>query len=105
MGVYMNILGTVLFPVSYMPLACYRKLWFQQNGVSPHFAIVVCPFLMKWIRRGATTEWPAKSLNITQLDLFLWGHATMSVLQFCRLKFSCLQQLRKSKLKTNLNIY
>jgi hypothetical protein len=57
MGVmYMNMLETVLFPVLDMPLACYRELWFQQNGVGPHFATVLCLFMMKWIRRGATTE-------------------------------------------------
>jgi hypothetical protein len=41
-AMYLNTVGTFLFPVlEDMPLVYQRKLWFQQDGVCPHFATAV----------------------------------------------------------------
>jgi hypothetical protein len=31
-------------------------------------------FIGRWIGRGSTIKWPARSPDLTPLDFFLWGH-------------------------------
>ena len=45
----------------------------------PHFGIAVrghltASFGARWIGRGGSTAWPARSPDLTSLDFFLWGY-------------------------------
>lgn len=56
-----------------------RRLWLQQDGAPPHFALIVRHFLNenyngRWIGRGGPVNWPACSPDLTSLDFFLWGY-------------------------------
>jgi hypothetical protein len=51
---------------------------FQQDGAPCHYAIIVCDYLDRrfpgrWIGRGGTQPWAARSPDITPLDSFLPG--------------------------------
>ena len=40
-----------------------RRMWFQQDGAAPHFALIVRDFLNqqyagRWIGRGGPVNWP-----------------------------------------------
>lgn len=60
-------------------LATRQRLWLQQDGASPHFAVIVRQFLNnhyngRWIGRGGPVNWPANSPDMTSPDFFLWGY-------------------------------
>jgi len=53
---------------------------FQQDGAPCHYAIIVVDYLYRrfpgrWIGRGGTQPWAARSPDLTPLDSFcLWFH-------------------------------
>lgn len=53
------------------------EIIFMQDGAPPHFANIVRTFLDKtftsWIGRRGTTDWPARSPDLTPCDFALWG--------------------------------
>lgn len=56
----------------------WADVYFQQDGASAHFARLVRQYLNivfpnRWIGRGGTIAWPARSPDLTPLDFFLWG--------------------------------
>ncbi|OXU29899.1 hypothetical protein TSAR_000995 [Trichomalopsis sarcophagae] len=56
-----------------------RRMWFQQNGAAPHFALIVQQFLNqnyrgRWIGRGGPVNWLPNSPDLTSLDFYLWGY-------------------------------
>lgn len=60
--------------------------YFQQDGAPCHFAIVVRSYLddlfpRRWIGRGGSINWAARSPDLTPLDFFLWGHLKHKVYQ------------------------
>jgi hypothetical protein len=55
------------------------KMWYRYNGASAHFsrgALEYCnrTFLGNWIGYGGPASWPACSLDLMRLHVFLWGH-------------------------------
>jgi len=51
---------------------------FQQDGAPCHYAMIVRdyldrPFPGRWIGRGGTQTWAARSPDLTPLDFFAWG--------------------------------
>jgi hypothetical protein len=51
----------------------------RQHGSAPHFGRQVTAFMNqhfpdRWIGRGGSAAWPARSPNLSPLDFFLWGH-------------------------------
>ncbi|EZA49460.1 hypothetical protein X777_11958 [Ooceraea biroi] len=53
-------------------------MWFQHDGVPPHFVRIVKDFLNiryahRWIGRGGYVAWPPRSPDLTPIDFFLWG--------------------------------
>lgn len=55
------------------------RLFFQQDGAPPHYALQVRRFLdntfnERWIGRRGPIEWPPRSPDLTPMDFFLWGH-------------------------------
>ena len=52
---------------------------FQQDGASPHYAIIVRNWLDqklpgRWLGRRGPIEWPARSPDLAPCDFFLWGY-------------------------------
>jgi hypothetical protein len=53
----------------------------QHDGALPHYHNELCAFLNRtfpgwWMGRGGPITWPPRSLDLTSLDLFLWGLMT-----------------------------
>lgn len=75
---------TRLFPDIQIANTLDSRIWFQQDGAPPHFAVAVREFLHRtfpdrWIGRRGTVEWPARSPDLTPLDFFLWGYLKSKV--------------------------
>lgn len=56
-----------------------RTMWLQHDGASVHNHWIVREFLdqsypNRWIGRGGTIPWPARSPDLTPMDFFLWGY-------------------------------
>lgn len=56
-----------------------QKIWFQHDGCPAHYSLDVRNFLNdcfpnRWIGRGGTINWPARSPDLVPCDFFLWGH-------------------------------
>jgi hypothetical protein len=52
---------------------------FQQEGALQHWGRIVrdyldATFLNRWLGRDGPFAWPPQSLDITPLDVFLWGY-------------------------------
>ena len=61
-----------------VPLDIHRRLSFQHDGATPHFASAVHYHLnrclrQRWIRRDGPTAWPRRSPDLTPLDFFFCG--------------------------------
>lgn len=61
-----------------LPLDVLRKLWFQHDGAPPHNSRIVkdhlnLEFPRRWIGRGGSVLWPARSPDLSKEDFFLWG--------------------------------
>ena len=59
-------------------LGIRRRMWFQQDGASAHFGVEMLHYLdlqfpNRWIGRNGPVSWPARSLDLTPLDFYLWG--------------------------------
>jgi hypothetical protein len=62
-----------------VPLDIRRRMWFQHDGAPAHFHIGVRDYINarfphRWIGRNGPVSWPARSPDMTPLDLFFWGH-------------------------------
>lgn len=62
----------------FWPLVQEDNYFFQQDGATPHYAIVVRDWLNqtmpeRWIGRRGPVEWPSRSPDLTPMDFFLWG--------------------------------
>lgn len=69
-----NLFLNNLIPSLFDPL-----VWFQQDRTLQHFAQNVWTYHKKefpnsWIGKTGQIQWPAKSPDLTPLDLFLWGY-------------------------------
>jgi hypothetical protein len=69
---------------------------FQQDGAPPHWGLPVGQFLdmfpASWTRRGGPIAWPARSLDLTAMDFFLWVYTKDQVYHT---RVTCLQDLNK----------
>jgi hypothetical protein len=64
-----------LFPNPLDPDLPDERIWYQQDGAPPHYAVIVRRYLEEvfpnwWIRRRDQIEWPARSPDLTPLDFF-----------------------------------
>ncbi len=55
------------------------KMWFQQDGATPHTATIVVDLLQKtfgdrFISFRTNNEWPPHSPDLSPLDFYLWGY-------------------------------
>ncbi|KAJ8868553.1 hypothetical protein PR048_030091 [Dryococelus australis] len=70
--------------VTGVPLDAREAMWFQQDGVPPHFAIAVLRHSTCTSRIGgyvgeAPIAWSLRSPDITPPDFWLWGHTKTMV--------------------------
>ena len=61
------------------PQLQHKRLYFQHDGAAPHYAVVLSEWLDEkfpgsWIGRRGSFNWPARSLDLTTCDFFLWGY-------------------------------
>ena len=61
--------------MEYVDLEMRRRMWIQQDGAVPHFALIVRAFLDKnynarWIGREGLISWPAYLADLTSPDFF-----------------------------------
>lgn len=61
-----------------IPLQLRQHLWFMHDGAPAHFSINVRNHLdtvypNRWIGRGGTEHWPARSPDLNPLDFCIWG--------------------------------
>ncbi|GFX81582.1 uncharacterized protein TNCV_4179221 [Trichonephila clavipes] len=54
-------------------------MWFRHDGAPAHFSANVRSTLDtanpgRWIGRGGSVNWPARSPDLPCLDFFLWDH-------------------------------
>ena len=59
------------------PQLQWKRLYFQHNGATPHYAVIVREWLDEkfrgcWVSRDGPFEWPACSPDLTPCDCFLW---------------------------------
>ncbi|EFN63727.1 hypothetical protein EAG_00069, partial [Camponotus floridanus] len=62
-----------------VPLATRNAMWFMHDGAPAHFSRIAREFLTatygdRWIGRGGSHLWPARSPDLNPLDYFLWGY-------------------------------
>jgi len=68
-----------------VPLESRINMWFQQDGHPAHTATKATKMLLNkkfgnhWIGLRGPHEWPPRSLDLTPLDFFLWGHLKQQV--------------------------
>ena len=58
---------------------CSTLLHGHQRRFAPHFAgpvhaVLTKTFGNRWIGRGGPVNWPARSLDLSPLDFFVWGY-------------------------------
>ena len=73
---YLHLLNNYFLPM--LPSLPPGTL-FQQDGAPPHYSREVRALLDEklpdlWIGRAGSTNWPARSPDLTPLDFFLWGY-------------------------------
>lgn len=62
-----------------VPLHVRHQSWFMHDGAPAHFSLIAREFLdatyhERWIGRGGSVRWPARSPDCNPLDFYLWGH-------------------------------
>jgi hypothetical protein len=73
-----------LFPNLFNSDLPVEKIWYQQDGAPPHYAVIVRRYLdevfpNRWVGRRGQTEWPTRSPDLTSLDFYLWGYLKSKV--------------------------
>lgn len=75
---YLKMLKTFLIPEMRALGLDLDQIWFQQDGASPHYAILVREWLdeniPQWIGRRGVIPWPARSPDLSPMDFFFWGY-------------------------------
>lgn len=69
-----------------VPLAVRNEMWFMHDGAPAHFSLMARQHLdeafeNRWIGRGGTQFWPARSPDLNPLDFATWGHLKSLVYQ------------------------
>lgn len=76
---YRKMLDTFLIPELQRLGIPLGRIWFQQDGATPHttrrvLARLKALFPGKVISKGGDFPWPPRSPDLSPLDFFLWGH-------------------------------
>jgi hypothetical protein len=80
---YLDMLQHFFYPVLQQKKLT-RKIMFQQDGASAHFAKTVRSWLDekfndRWIGRGGPISWAPRSPDLSPLDFFLWGYIRTNI--------------------------
>jgi len=76
---YLNMLRDVVVP-QLRTRANFAELYFQQDGATPHYALLVRNYLdnifpLRWIGRRGSIDWPPRSPDLTPMDFFFGGRS------------------------------
>jgi hypothetical protein len=74
---YLNMLRDVVVP-QFRTRANFAELYFQQDGTTPHYALLVRNYLdnifpLHWIGWRGSIDWLPCSPDLTPMDFFFWG--------------------------------
>jgi len=74
---YLNMVRDMVVP-QLRTRANFAELYFQQDGGTPHYALLVRNYLdnifpLHWIGRRGSIDWPPCSSDLTPMDFFFWG--------------------------------
>lgn len=78
--IYLNFVQNELPGLlSHLPDNLRQRMWLQHDGATCHFALQVRNHLNvaypeRWIGRGGTIHWPARSPDLNPVDFFIWGY-------------------------------
>ena len=71
---YRNLLQTQVLPTIRTAIDNEEGfVIFQQDGASAHYSKKVRDWLDRWMGRAGPIPWPARSLDLTPLEFWLWG--------------------------------
>ena len=91
---YLNLLQTQVLPAIRTAIDNEEEfVIFQQDGASAHYSKKVRDWLDRWMGRAGPIPWPARSLDLTPLEFWLWGYLKDHVYGQ---QLSTLQQLRNA---------
>ena len=81
--VYLKMLKKQVWPVIRYRQGI-RRVWFQQDGATPHAANLVLNWLHRKfqdrvISRRASVPWPAQSPDLNPLDYWFWGYGSSEI--------------------------
>ena len=81
---YRGMLDDFLVPALRRRHIPQSRVWFQQDGATPHttrgvLARLQSLFPGKVLSKGGTVPWPPRSPDLSPLDFFLWGQLKASV--------------------------
>lgn len=76
---YLDLLKRKFLPALRRKGISIPDMWFQQDGATPHTAVIVTDWLHKTfgdklISFRTNNAWPPHSPDLSPLDFFLWGH-------------------------------
>lgn len=62
-----------------IPLDTRAGMWYMHDGAPPHFSLPAREvlnekFQNRWIGRGGSVTWPARSPDLNPMDYYFWGH-------------------------------
>lgn len=74
-----------------LPYELRMRMWFQQDGCPAHFSrqareILDKDYNNRWIGRGGTVHWLARSPDLTSLDFFCGGFLKESYIKMYQLR-------------------
>lgn len=78
-NIYANFIKDTLgLLLEELPLLTRQTMWYQHDGCPAHYSLIARreldeKFRNRWIGRGGSISWPARSPDLTPLDFFLWG--------------------------------
>ena len=78
-----------------VPLQTRWQMYYQHDGVTPHFSQVVRQYLnhkfpSPWIGHGSTQNWPPRSSDLNPLYYHVWGYMKTMV---CACKVNTREEL------------
>lgn len=99
--------------LSEVPLATRQGMIYQHDGCPAHYRTSVRQwfnqhFPNRWIGRGGSIPWPARSPDLTPCDYYVWGHMKSLVYDDLTSPISSVDELRRriiraaEKMKINL---
>lgn len=71
-GAYLNFMQNTMYDfLNDILLNQRQQMWFQHDGATAYFSIIVREHLHRWVGRSELVLWPVRSPDLNTLDFFL----------------------------------